>query len=69
PGLSGDQLARLCMAVRPEVPVILCTGYSETVDEKAAREMGIRAYLRKPITLRALAACIRNVLKEPVASP
>ncbi|QWV95891.1 PAS domain-containing protein [Geomonas nitrogeniifigens] len=61
PGQSGRELAREITALRPDVPVILCTGFKETVDEKDA-EHGIRACLMKPYTMRILGRTIRQVL-------
>lgn len=64
PNMTGLQLARQLSRVRPELPVILCTGYSELVDEDTAKAAGIRRYARKPILPRALAAAIREILDE-----
>jgi CheY-like chemotaxis protein len=52
------------MDIRPDMPVILCTGYSEKVDETCAREMGIAAFTLKPIVMRDLAYTIREVLDK-----
>ena len=52
PQMSGVDLARRVMEVRPDIPVILCTGYSEQVDKEKAKELGIRGFLMKPCSLR-----------------
>jgi nitrogen-specific signal transduction histidine kinase/ActR/RegA family two-component response regulator len=62
PGMRGDRLAREIMAIRPDVPVVLATGYSSQISEEEAREMGIRAFLMKPLTQQELAATVREVL-------
>jgi PAS domain S-box-containing protein len=62
PQLTGLQLAREIRRVRPNLPVILCTGYSETLDEDSAKEQGLRAFVTKPIMPRALAQAIRTAL-------
>ncbi|NOZ11017.1 MAG: PAS domain-containing protein [Gammaproteobacteria bacterium] len=54
PGLTGVELAQKVMALRPELPVILCTGYSEQVDEVKSKALGIRGYLTKPMEIKTL---------------
>lgn len=62
PGLTGRELARELMAVRPEIPVILCTGFSELIDEQQAQTAGIRAFVMKPYVIAGMARTIRQVL-------
>ncbi len=62
PHMTGDRLARELMAVRPDIPVILCTGFSARMDEKKAEAMGIRAFVPKPILKKDIARTIRRVL-------
>ena len=62
PNMSGDQLAEKLMAVRPELPVILCTGYSEKINEEKARAMGVRKLIMKPVNIGTLSEILRNVL-------
>ncbi len=64
PEMNGDRLAKELMKIRPDIPVILCTGYSERMSEEKAREMGIRAFLMKPILVNEIADTIRNVLEQ-----
>jgi PAS domain S-box-containing protein len=64
PGLTGRELAAEIMAVRPGIPVILCTGFSELVNGKRALETGIREFVMKPYTIRNLAKTIRKVLEQ-----
>jgi DNA-binding NtrC family response regulator len=49
PHLSGAELAGAVLALRPELPVILVTGYSETINADEAKRLGIRCYLNKPV--------------------
>ncbi|MGZ5026095.1 MAG: response regulator, partial [Methylobacter sp.] len=49
PYLSGTQLAGSMLAIKPELAVILVTGYSETIDSNEAKRLGIRRYLHKPV--------------------
>jgi len=62
PHMTGDRLARKLFMIRSDIPVILCTGYSERIDEDKAKEMGIRAFTLKPLVMRDLAVTIRQVL-------
>ena len=50
------------MEIKPDLPVILCTGFSAKIDDEKARTMGIRAFVSKPVPVRKLAETIRNVL-------
>lgn len=63
PDMTGDQLANEIFKIRPGFPVILCTGYSDRINEEKARALGIRGYLEKPINKSRLAKTIRNALK------
>ena len=62
PKMTGDKLALELMKIRPDIPIVLCTGHSKLISEKKAMEMGIRAFIGKPITKRAMAETVRKVL-------
>ncbi|MGD8971217.1 MAG: CHASE2 domain-containing protein, partial [Desulfobacterales bacterium] len=62
PDMTGDTLSRELLKIRPDIPVILCTGYSEKIDAVEARQIGIRAFVLKPLTLGQLAQTVREVL-------
>ncbi|MCP4642977.1 MAG: PAS domain S-box protein [bacterium] len=62
PQLTGVELAQKALGIRPDIPIILCTGFSEAVNEEKAKAIGIRAYLKKPIIQRDLARAIRHAL-------
>jgi PAS domain S-box-containing protein len=64
PNLTGDKLATEIMAIRPAMPIILCTGFSSAIDEEKSRKIGIRAFIHKPILTRELALAIRRALAE-----
>ncbi|MDA8137637.1 MAG: ATP-binding protein [Desulfobacteraceae bacterium] len=68
PKISGDQLALECMKIRPDIPVVLCTGYSAAIDQTTAMAMGIRAFVNKPVLLRQISETIREVLDGPPKS-
>jgi signal transduction histidine kinase/CheY-like chemotaxis protein len=64
PTMSGDVLAKEIMKIRPNIPIILCTGFSHRIDEAKARAMGIRGWLMKPFMMKETAETIRSVLDE-----
>jgi len=64
PDRRGDHLAAELLRIRPDIPIILCTGHSEVIDEEKALTLGIRAFLLKPFDREALAAMVRKVLDE-----
>ena len=64
PNMTGEALSREIMRIRPDIPVILCTGFSERITEESARAMGIRAFIMKPFVRNQLCLAIRGVLDE-----
>jgi PAS domain S-box-containing protein len=62
PNMTGKDLAKELMVIRPDIPIILCTGFSEKIDERRAGEMGINAFVMKPIVMGKIANTIRVVL-------
>jgi PAS domain S-box-containing protein len=64
PSLTGKELAEKIIALRPDTPIILSTGFSELVNEKQAKEAGIREFVMKPYEIRTLADVIRKALSS-----
>jgi PAS domain S-box-containing protein len=64
PQMTGYDLARAMMAIRPDIPVILCTGFNEMINEEIARSAGIKSYLTKPVMKKDLAEAIRNAFDK-----
>jgi PAS domain S-box-containing protein len=64
PNMTGDKLAKEMMKIRPDIPVILCTGFSELISEERAKGLGIRAFVMKPVVKRDMAETVRRVLDE-----
>ncbi len=64
PNMSGDKLSIELLKINPDIPVLLCTGYSETISEEKAISMGINGFLLKPIVLKDLSQKIREVLDD-----
>jgi two-component system, cell cycle sensor histidine kinase and response regulator CckA len=62
PEVTGLQLADTISTVRPDLPVIICSGYSETINDETAADMNIAAFLNKPIGRDMLAKTLREVL-------
>ncbi len=62
PKMTGKALAQELMAIRPDIPIILCTGFSELISEKEAESLGIRALVMKPIHRSRIAETVRRVL-------
>jgi len=64
PLMTGDMLAKELMKTRSDIPIILCTGFSETMTEEKAMAIGIREYLMKPLIMSELAKTIRRILDK-----
>ena len=64
PEMTGVELAKESLAIRPDMPIIMCTGHSQLVDADKARMAGIKAFAMKPLTKREIARTIRKVLDE-----
>jgi PAS domain S-box-containing protein len=62
PGFSGTFLAQEAMRSRPGIPVILCTGFSDSIDQQEVKELGINHFLLKPVTIKTMAETIRRAL-------
>jgi PAS domain S-box-containing protein len=64
PGMTGSDLARRMLQIRPGIPIILCTGYSTIISEEKAKSLGIKGFAMKPLAKNELAALIRKVLDK-----
>ena len=62
PDMTGLTLAGKMLKVRKELPIILCTGYSEMVSPEKAKDVGICAFVMKPVVRKDLAETVRRVL-------
>ncbi|MBN2687536.1 MAG: response regulator, partial [Deltaproteobacteria bacterium] len=62
PNMTGDKLAKEMLHIRPDIPIIMCTGYSALINKEQAEAIGIRAYIMKPILKSEIAHAIRTVL-------
>jgi CheY-like chemotaxis protein len=62
PHMTGDRLAQRLLDIKPEIPIILCTGFNEAITEEKALAMGIQKFVMKPVVKNELASTIRAVL-------
>jgi len=62
PNVTGEKLAAGFMKIRTDIPIILCTGFSEQISEEHAKEMGIREFILKPISMKKPAGTVRAEL-------
>ncbi len=62
PNIRGDNLAKEMLKIRSDIPVILCTGYSDMISEDQAKALGVRQFIMKPIYKKDLARVIRKAL-------
>ena len=64
PGMTGDVLTEEVLRICPDLPVLLCTGYSELINQKQAAALGIKKYLKKPLSLRDLAKAVEETIQK-----
>ncbi|NVM22391.1 MAG: response regulator [Desulfobacterales bacterium] len=62
PNMTGTDLAQELIRIRPNIPIILCTGYSEQITPDTAKTVGIREFVMKPFVMREMATAIKRVL-------
>jgi CheY-like chemotaxis protein len=62
PGMTGDQLTAKARDLRPGLPVIICSGFSATLDDKRAKALGVKAYLQKPLGIFTLLTSVSEAL-------
>jgi len=64
PKMSGEELSLKIIEIRKDIPIILCTGYTEKLNKEQAKEMGITRYINKPLAGKELCFLIREVMDE-----
>ena len=62
PLMTGEELSRKLLEIRPDVPIVLCTGYSHTMNKEKAERLGIRAFLMKPLDRKHLAQQLHEIM-------
>jgi CheY-like chemotaxis protein len=66
PLMPGNELAKEIMGIRADIPIILCTGFSEYIDEAKAKDLGIKSFIMKPFSKKDLGKVVREVLDNRV---
>jgi len=64
PKMNGDQLARHMLSRRPDLPILLCTGFSERIDPEKIDQSGIKALLMKPVSKSEMVGVVRRLLDD-----
>ncbi|HUT69379.1 MAG TPA: ATP-binding protein [Desulfatiglandales bacterium] len=64
PNMTGEMLARELIRIRPDIPIVLCTGYSEMISDEKATALGIKKLIMKPILMREISQTIRQILDQ-----
>lgn len=64
PHMPGDRLAEEVLAIRPQLPVVISTGYSEKLSEAKIASLGLRGLIMKPVIYRELAIAIHGILGQ-----
>jgi PAS domain S-box-containing protein len=64
PAMTGFDLSQRMLAIRPDIPIIICTGYSSTVSEEKAKAMGVRGFAMKPLAIKEISTLIRKVIDK-----
>ncbi|MCP4350761.1 MAG: response regulator [Desulfobacterales bacterium] len=64
PEMTGMELSRNLMLIRPDIPIILCTGFNEIITEEKAKSIGIREFVMKPVLRSKIAKIIRQILES-----
>ncbi|MDL1984618.1 MAG: PAS domain S-box protein [Deltaproteobacteria bacterium] len=68
PKMTGDKLAKEILSIRPDIPIILCSGYSDKIDAEKAAALGVRKYIEKPLNMSDFMIAIRKALDETKVS-
>lgn len=64
PKMTGDQLSKEILSIKPDKPIIICTGFSERINKEQAKVLGVKGFLMKPVVKSDLARIVRDVLDE-----
>jgi PAS domain S-box-containing protein len=66
PSMTGDMMALEIRKIRPDIPIIICTGYSNQINQDKAQQMGFNAFLEKPVLLKDLAQVVRQAIDDKI---
>lgn len=68
PGITGFDLARRILQIRPDIPIILCTGYSNLITEEQVKKIGIKGFIMKPMSRKDISLLLREVLDRKIST-
>jgi FixJ family two-component response regulator len=66
PNMTGTQLAENLISIRPDIPVILCSGFPDTICPEELEKIGIKEFIEKPISRHEIASAVERVLNENI---
>ncbi len=69
PHMTGEALSQALRQIRPDIPIILCTGFSHVITQETALRMGVSAFLQKPLTMHELGETVQRVLGHQAVLP
>ena len=64
PDITGVELAKNILRIKPDIPIIFLTGFSDQVSEDKAKEIGVKEYIMKPVVMKKLAETVRRLLDK-----
>ncbi len=62
PNMTGDELSSHILSIRPDMPIIMCTGFSDRINKEAVTHLGVREFFMKPLSRMEVAIVVRKVL-------
>ncbi len=68
PGLTGEAMAREMLSLRPDLPIVICTGFGNSITTESAKAAGIREFVMKPVIGRELAEIVGRLMRPRAAS-
>jgi DNA-binding NtrC family response regulator len=68
PGITGIDLAKRMLEIRPDIPIILCTGHSTLVNEKQAKAEGIAGFAMKPLSIKVISTLLKKVMNDRISA-
>lgn len=69
PEMTGIQLVQNLLKIKPDLPIILCTGFSESITEEQVKSMGVREFIMKPVIVEDIIRAIKKALLKPANQP
>ena len=64
PKMTGAELVENILNIRADIPIIMCTGFSEYIDEESAAKLGVKAFRKKPLDVFELTSTVKELMKQ-----